>query len=250
MFDLVTGKAHRLPSHSTLPILLSTTAQAVAATVAILIPALLVAERIPKVPTMLAFVAPPPPPAAPAPPPAQPSAPVKPPARSQRVSTQELVTPVEPPKTAPVEPAEPSLVDEGVERGLEGGVEGGVPGGIVGGVGGGLPEPPPPPPPPPERPPIRIGGMIQAPALLHRVNPVYPPIAASARLQGTVILEAIVDSDGTIAGVKVLRSAGPVLDSEAQTAVRKWRYSPLVLNGRRERFVLTVVLSFSVESGA
>jgi protein TonB len=250
MFDLVTGKADRLPSQSTLPILLSTTAQAAAATVALVIPALFVAERIPTVPTMLAFVAPPPPPPAPAPPPAQRSAPVKSPARPQRVSPQEPVTPVEAPKTIAAEPAELAPVDDGAVPGLDGGVEGGVPGGIAGGIVGGLPEPPPPPPPPPERQPIRIGGTIQAPKLLHRVNPVYPPIAASARLQGTVILEAVVDSDGTVADVKVLRSAGAVLDSEAKTAVRKWRYSPLVLNGRRERFVLTVILSFSVESGA
>lgn len=249
MFDLVTGKAHRLPSHSTLPILLSTTAQAVAATAAFLIPALFVAERIPKVPTMLAFVAAPPPPAAPAPPPAQRSAPVKSPTRPQRVSSQERLTPVEEPKTI-AEPVEPSPVVEGETGEVAGGVEGGIPGGIAGGIVGGLPEPPPPPPPPAERPPIRIGGQIQAPALLHRVNPVYPPIAVSARLQGTVILEALVDGDGTVADVKVLRSAGGVLDREAQIAVRKWRYSPLVLNGRRERFVLTVILSFSVESGA
>jgi periplasmic protein TonB len=249
MFDLVTGKARRLPSHSTLPILLSTAAQALAATVALLIPALFVAERIPKVPTMLAFVAPPPPPAAPAAPLALRSAPAKTAARSQRVSPQETVTPAETPKTAAVEPSEPSLMDEGVAGGLDGGIEGGVAGGIVGGIVGGLPEPPPPPPPPADRQPIRIGGNIQAPALLHRVNPVYPPIAVSARLQGIVILEALVDRDGNVADVKVLRSAGAVLDTQAQIALKKWRYSPLVLNGVRERFVLTVILSFSVESG-
>jgi periplasmic protein TonB len=250
MFDLITGKAHRLPSHSTLPILLSTTAQAVAATAALLIPALLVAERIPRVPTMLAFVAPPPPPAAPAPPPAPRPAPAKTPARSQRVSAQEPVTPVEAPKTVAAEPAEPSPVDEGVAGALEGGDEGGVPGGVAGGIVGGVPEPPPPPPPPADRPPIRIGGNIQAPALLHRVNPVYPPIAVSARLQGIVVLEALVDRDGTVADVNVLRSAGAVLDTQAQIALKKWRYSPLVLNGKPVRFVLTVILSFSVESGA
>ena len=250
MFDLITGKAHHLPSHSTLPILLSTTAQAVAATVALVIPALFVAERIPRVPTMLAFVTPPPPPPAPAPPTVQRSAPVKSPARPQRVSPQQPVTPVEAPKTVAAEPAEPSPVDEGVAGALEGGAEGGVPGGVAGGIVGGVPEPPPPPPPPADRPPIRIGGKIQAPALLHRINPVYPPIAASARLQGTVILEAVVDSDGTVAHVKVLRSAGAVLDTQAQIALKKWRYSPLVLNGKPVRFVLTVILSFSVESGA
>jgi TonB family protein len=67
-------------------------------------------------------------------------------------------------------------------------------------------------------------------------------------MQGLVILEALVDHDGTVADVKVLRSAGSVLDREALIAVRQWQYSPLVLNGQRKRFVLTVTLLFSVEA--
>ena len=133
------------------------------------------------------------------------------------------------------------------DDGVEGGIEGGVPGGIVGGLVGGPPEPPPPPPVPETPPPIRIGGKIQSPTLLHRVEPLYPPVAVSARLQGLVILEALVDRDGTVVDVRVLRSAGSVLDREALIAVRQWRYAPLALNGQRMGFVVTVVLSFSVE---
>jgi TonB family protein len=84
--------------------------------------------------------------------------------------------------------------------------------------------------------------------LIHRVEPYYPPTAVDARLQGVVILEAIVDRDGSVAEVKVLRSVNPLLDREAVLAVKQWRYSPLVLNGIRERFVLTVMLSFSIET--
>jgi TonB family protein len=62
-----------------------------------------------------------------------------------------------------------------------------------------------------------------------------------------VILEAIVDRDGTVAEVKVLRSASALLDREALIAVRQWRYTPLVLNGQRERFILTVTLSFNLD---
>jgi len=245
MFDLITGKARRLPSHSTLPIVISTTAQAVAAAVAVLVTGLFVAEQIPKVPTMLAFVAPPPPPPpAPTPPPAQRSASVKPVTRAEPVlSTREDVVPVTEARSSEPETTGPPSFDDGVA----GGIEGGVPGGIAGGLVGGLPEPPP--PPLPEAPSlVRIGGKIQAPTLLHRVEPFYPPVAVSARLQGLVILEAIVDRDGTVVDVKVLRSAGSVLDREALTAVRQWRYAPLVLNGQRLRFVVTVILSFSVES--
>lgn len=246
MFDLITGKARRLPSHSTLPIVIATTAQAAAAAVAVMVTGLFVAEQIPRVPTMLAFVAPrPSPPPPPAPPPAQRSASVKPVTRAEPVlSTREDVVPVDKARSSEPETTGPPSFDDGVA----GGIEGGVPGGIAGGLVGGLPEPPPPPPVPEAAPPIRIGGKIQSPTLVHRVEPFYPPVAVSARLQGLVILEALVDRDGTVADVKVLRSAGSVLDREALIAVRQWRYAPLVLNGQRLRFVVTVILSFSVES--
>ena len=248
MFDLITGEARRLPSHSTLPIVISTTAQAAAAAVAVMVTALFVADQIPKAPTMLAFVAPPPSPPhppAPPPPPAQRSASVEPVTRAEPVlSTREDLVPVDEVRSSEPEATGPPSFDDGVA----GGIDGGVPGGIAGGLVGGLPEPPPPPPVPETPPPIRIGGKIQAPTLLHRVEPVYPPVAVSARLQGLVILEALVDHDGTVADVKVLRSAGSVLDREALIAVRQWQYSPLVLNGQRKRFVLTVMLLFSVEA--
>jgi protein TonB len=246
MFDTITGKALHLPSHATLPIIVSTTAQALAVTTILVLPALFVAEQIPEIPTMMAFVAPPPAPPAPPPPPVSRPAPAKPVAQTVPApSTSARVAPVEAPKTIEPEPAGPEYLDEGVP----GGVEGGVPGGIVGGVLGGLPEPPPPPPPPaPPRGPVRVGGQIQAPTLIHRVEPYYPPTAVDARLQGVVILEAIVDRDGSVAEVKVLRSVNPLLDREAVLAVKQWRYSPLVLNGIRERFVLTVMLSFSIET--
>jgi periplasmic protein TonB len=249
MFDLVTGKARRLPSHSTLPILISTTAQALAGAAALVIPALFVAEQIPEIPTMLAFVAPPPSPPAPPPPPAQRAAAVKPVTQPQHVpSTPEVITAVEAPHATATEPTGPPAVEDGVP----GGVEGGVPGGIIGGLLSGVPEPPPPAPPPAPaaHEPVRIGGDIQPPALVHRVEPVYPPAAVAARLQGIVILEALVDREGLVTEVKVLRSAGSILDRQALAAVKQWRYSPFLRNGLRERFVLTVTLSFSVQNEA
>lgn len=248
MFDLVTGRARHLPSHSTLPILLSTVAQALAGAAALVIPALFVAEQIPEIPTMLAFVAPPPPPPPP-PPPVHRSAPARRVTQAQRApSTPEATPPLESPHATADKPTGPP----GVEDGVPGGVEGGVSVGMVGGLVGSVPEPPPlsPPPAPSAREPVRIGGDIQPPALLHRVKPVYPPAAIATRLQGIVILEALVDRDGTVTSVKILRSAGRILDREALAAVRQWRYSPLLRNGRRERFVLTVTLSFSVQNDA
>jgi len=244
MFDLVTGQAGHLPRHATLPILMSTAAQVIVVGSAIVIPLLLVTNTMPEIPTMMAFVAAPPPPALPPPPPA-PSQPKAAAATPAATPTNLAAAPIEPPTSIAAE--RPS--DESVNDGMPGGVEGGVPGGVLGGVVGGLPEAPPPPPPPvTAKGPVRVGGQIQVPALLKRVEPDYPPIAVSAHLEGLVILEAIVDRDGNVSEVKVLRSLHPLLDREAENAVKQWRYSPLVLNGTRERFMLTVTLSFHLET--
>jgi protein TonB len=94
---------------------------------------------------------------------------------------------------------------------------------------------------------VRTGGNLQAPALITRVEPIYPPIAVQAFITGTAILEATVDEQGAVEDVRVLRSAGAVLDKAALDAVRQWRYEPLLLNGIRTRFILTVVLSFNLQ---
>jgi periplasmic protein TonB len=243
MFDLVTGKVQHLPSSAGLPIVLSTFVQVAATTALLVIPVLFVTEQIPEIPTMMAFVAPPPPPPPPPPPAPRPAAPKPAPAERPVPTSNALAAPVEPPRTIEPEPAAAAVVDEGVP----GGVEGGVPGGVVGGVVGGLPDIPPPPPPAPQRGPVRVGGQIETPTLVYRVEPFYPPTAVAARLQGIVILEAIVDREGAVAELKVLKSAGGLLDREALLAVRQWRYKPLLLNGQRERFILTVTLSFHLQ---
>ena len=86
-----------------------------------------------------------------------------------------------------------------------------------------------------------------APALLHRVEPVYPEIAQFAQLSGIVILEAVVGTDGCVESVKILRSRHPLLDKASEAALLEWRYSPLVLNGIPTPFVLTVTFNFNVK---
>ena len=245
MFDLITGTATHIPRHPRGPMLLSTAAQLGVLGLVVVVPVLFVTGGLPEPPTMMAFVAAPPPP----PPPPPPAAPAQPAKKAEAVATAPTVghfaAPLEAPAAVTPEPAGEDAV------GVPGGVEGGVPGGVVGGVVGGLPEAPPPPPPLPPPPvprvPVRIGGQIQPPTLLRRVEPTYPPMAVSAHLQGIVILEAIVDEEGTVSEVKVLRSVNPLLDREALAAVRQWRYSPVVLNGRPVPFVLSVSLSFSLQ---
>lgn len=99
-------------------------------------------------------------------------------------------------------------------------------------------------PPPERRPdPVRPGGKVQFPKRVTYVEPVYPAIAISARVEGTVILEAIIDENGAVNGLKVLRSI-PLLDAAAKEAVLKWRYSPTTLNGMRVPLVMTVTVTF------
>lgn len=142
-------------------------------------------------------------------------------------------------------------IDRGFDGGVPGGVEGGVPGGVVGGVVGGIPSdlPPPPPPSPPKRLPVRIGGQLQSPALVERIAPRYPDLAIRAQVQGTVILEAMVDEEGRVREVRVLRSIS-LLDDAAIDAVRQWRYMPLRLNGEPQPFILTVTVSFRIPTDA
>jgi protein TonB len=240
MFDLVTGEARHIPNHNAVPLLVSSIAEAAAVTLVVAIPLLFLADRVPEVPTIMAFVAA-------APPPAPPPPPAAPKAAAAAAKPQPIATATPIPLEAPpaITPEAPSSVDVGVP----GGVEGGVPGGVVGGIVGGIVEATPPPPPPPAAAPkpVRIAGEMKAPALLKRVEPEYPPLAVAAHVTGVVILEATVDEQGAVTDVRILRSVHPVIDVEAIKAVKQWRYSPLTLNGHLSPFVLTVTLSFSLK---
>jgi periplasmic protein TonB len=251
MFELFSRDRRRAPHRNSIPVLISTMAHVIVLGVVLALPILYVSSDLPDVPDMMAFVvsaAPPPPP----PPP--PPAPASTPAKANVVKPVPAATPRVAPVEAPTQIVEEMHVDTDSEEGVPSGVEGGVPGGVVGGVVGGLvtelPTPPPPPPPPAApvaREPVRVGGELKAPSLVERVEPEYPPLAVRAQVQGLVILEAVVDRDGRVEDVRVLRSI-PLLDRAAIDAVRQWRYSPLLLNGKPERFVLTVTVSFSLST--
>jgi protein TonB len=239
MFDLITGEARHIPNHNAVPLLISSIAEAAAITLVVAVPLLFIAEQVPDVPSIIAFVAAAPPPPAPPPPAAARRAVA---AQPKPVAATGPTIPVEAPSEIRPEP-----LGLPVDEGVPGGVEGGIPGGVVGGVVGGMFDAPPPPPQPAAAPPqpVRIGAM-QAPALLKRVEPEYPRLAVAANITGVVILEATVTETGEVADVRLLRSVHPLIDVEAIRAVRQWRYSPLTLNGHLSPFVLTVTLSFSL----
>ena len=116
----------------------------------------------------------------------------------------------------------------------------------LGGVVGGLPAAPPPPPPAPTA-PVRVGGNIRPPTKTRNVNPVYPQIAQSARVQGVVIIEATIRPTGKVTDARVLRSI-PLLDQAALDAVRQWEYTPTLLNGVPVPVIMTVTVNFTLQS--
>jgi protein TonB len=201
-------------------------------------------DKLPEVPSMMAFVAMAPAPSPPPPPPPPAAKTAKPVEASKPIPSTGPTFTV--PSEVPVGIQPESGIDLSDEGGVVGGVEGGIPGGVLGGIlGGMINEAPPPPPPPPPAKPRRVGGDIQAPALISRVEPDYPAVAVSGKISGTVILEATVDAAGVVTDVSVLRSL-PVLDKAAVKAVRQWRYQPLVLNGIAEPFILVVTVTFTL----
>jgi periplasmic protein TonB len=250
MFDLITGNTERpLRERMLGPKALSITVHVIVAGLVVVVPLLRVTNTLPPMPAMMAFVAPEPPPPPPPPPPAAPAVQKVAPKPTLNAVTSP-VNPLAAPVVAPSEisPEVNRVAAAGVEGGVAGGVEGGVAGGIVGGlVGVAAPPPPPPPPPAPvARGPVRIGGQLTAPALLKRVEPAYPDLAAVSQVTGLVILEATVGTDGCVESVRVLRSRHPLLDHASVVALKQWQYTPLVLNGIATPFVLTVTFNFSV----
>jgi TonB family protein len=93
--------------------------------------------------------------------------------------------------------------------------------------------------------PVRVGGAVRAPVQLRKVNPVYPPIAISARVQGVVILELTLDAQGFVTDARILRSI-PLLDQAAIDAVRQWQYAPTLLNGVPVPIVMTATVQFTL----
>lgn len=148
------------------------------------------------------------------------------------------------PQAAPTE-APDRIAPEPVTTDLVEPAEIGVPGALPG-TGIVVGEPPPPPPPAPaRREPVRPGGKVRPPVKLRGATPVYPAIAQAARVQGTVILQAIIGTDGRVEELKVLRSI-PLLDQAAIDAVRTWEYTATMLNDVPVSVVMTVTVTFTL----
>jgi len=112
--------------------------------------------------------------------------------------------------------------------------------GILGSIGNAIEVAPPPPPAPTH--PIRVSHWAEG-NLVDRVQPIYPPLAREARIQGTVELRAIISKSGTIEHLVVLRGH-PMLVPAAIDAVRQWRYRPYLLNSEPIEVETEITVNF------
>ena len=208
------------------------------------------AVQPPPIPVTL-YAAPPPPPP---PPPAAAKKKAEPeqPKQEVKVEQPKEVQPTQIPEEEPQEdvqgadenqstdvPGEEGGIEGGVEGGVIGGVEGGVVGGVIGGtpggtVGGTGDEP------------MRITAEVKQPELVKKVEPPYPELARRSKIQGVVILEAVITKEGNVEEVKVLRSLHPMMDQAAVNAVKQWKYKPAMLNGRPVKVYFTVTVNFKL----
>jgi len=212
--------------------------------VLVLLP-LIFTEALPRQQLMTFLVAPPPPPPPPPPPAAAPIVVKK---IQSELDNGQLRTPTAIPKKIQMIKEDEPPPSTGV-AGVVGGVPGGVPGGSMGGVLGGVLSSAPvaiPKAATPQR--IRVSQGVSQGLLIHKVQPTYPPLARQARIQGTVVLQALIGKDGSIQNLHVV-SGHPMLTGSALDAVKQWRYKPYYLNGEPVEVETTINVNFTLAGG-
>jgi protein TonB len=235
MFDeLVDSNPVAKRTNTPWTIFVSTLIQSLIVFVLILVP-LIYTEALPKAMMATLLVAPPPPPPPPPPPQVVEVKVVKPVARL--LTQGRLLQPRAIPKNVVVfrEAELPPEVSSGA--GVFGGVDS-LLGGLGEGATGVLP-----PPPPPKISRTKVGGQVQEAKIIARPNPIYPPLARQARIQGKVQLHAIIDKEGRVGELQVV-SGHPLLVKAALDAVQNWRYQPTVLNGEPVEVDTTIDVNF------
>jgi protein TonB len=181
-------------------------------------------------------------PAPPAPPP--PAAAAAP--KTQPVTQPKVImpTPMVTPQIVPKHVAEDnSAAPPQVADAVAGGVPGGVPGGVLGGVLGGTGSLAP--PAPPKSAVVRVGGDVKAPQLLKQTKPDYPPVARTAHVEGTVVIDAVIDKNGNVVSEHAVSGPG-LLVSSALDAVKQWKYQPTYLNGQPVDLAMQVTVDFQL----
>jgi len=91
---------------------------------------------------------------------------------------------------------------------------------------------------------FRTSRMLEG-SLMRKLQPKYPPLAIAARIQGSVVLAAVISKQGTIENLKLV-SGHPMLVSAAIDAVRQWQYRPYVLNGEVIEVETQITVNFTL----
>lgn len=215
----------------------------------LLIMPLVFTESLPKG-TLLTFLVAPPPPPPPPPPAAEQVQKIVKQIQTDMLNTGQLRTPTKIPQRVQMireEEAPPPMMATG---GVVGGVPGGIPGGQLGGVIGGIVNAtnaavPKFVPVVPQR--VRISQGVTRGLLIQKVEPQYPTLARAARVQGEVVLSAVIDTNGQITNLQLV-SGHPMLVPNAISAVKQWRYKPYLLNGAPVEVETTITVIFSLSS--
>jgi periplasmic protein TonB len=246
--DSLVESSGRIKTRAGWTVMVSFVLQVLGLGVLILMPMIFI-QDLPRQQLMSFLVAPPPPP----PPPA--------PAATEQIRSVvkaesdimdgRLRTPTKIPEKVKMitesEAPPPVMTGGGVVGGVPGGIPGGSLGGVLGGIigsGGRLPEVARPAAVPTR---IRVSQGVSRGLIISKVEPLYPSMAKMARVQGQVLLQAVISRDGTIENLRVV-SGHPMLIQAAIDAVRQWRYKPYLLNGEPVEVETEVLVDFRLSS--
>jgi len=212
----------------------------------LLIVPLLFTEALPTTQLLTFLVAPPPPP--PPPPPAA-AAPIVKAVHTDVLNNGRLRTPTRIPRRVEMvheEAAPPPALSEGVIGGVPGGIPGGQLGGVIGGIISSssksaamipkIAEPV-------KR--VRISQGVTQGMVITKIEPAYPKIALAAHVTGVVQLHAIINKEGSIDELQVVKGH-PLLIGAAMDAVKQWRYRPYLLNGEPVEVETYVTVTFEI----
>ncbi len=130
--------------------------------------------------------------------------------------------------------------------GVKGGEVGGVLGGKVGGTGTGTDGEGSGDKAAPPDGPLRVGGDVKAPVVTSRSEPKYTETARTARVSGVVIVEAIIDKNGNVDQVKVIKGLPMGLSEEAERAVKQWKFRPGTMNGEPVDVIFNLTVNFQL----
>jgi protein TonB len=177
---------------------------------------------------------------------------VKPPTPQEIVQPPDVPTELSPVTSQVVSDLVSILPDGGHPDGVD---EGGAPGGdpdsgvpystgteVLPSYGTGKPDPQ-----PVDDEPIVVGGAVKKPEFLVKTQPRYTELARRANLEGHVFLKAVIDEQGYVTDLQVLKALPMGLDKAAIDAVRTWRFKPATLHGRPVKVYYNLTVHFTIQ---